>query len=150
MGGATYAHEALKKITVPVLRAQGFKGTLPHFRRVFDDHIRVIGFQFSQWAPSFYVELGVCGLGGTTFGSAHYPADNIKFYQSHGRRRIGKLPFDFGAADIAEVAHDVAIVLQNIEDEWNRSIEQWRSETLRSNESVQNKPVHRSRRPRGL
>ncbi|XZE35648.1 DUF4304 domain-containing protein [Pirellulaceae bacterium SH501] len=129
-------NEALKKIAVPVLRAQGFKGTLPHFRQVFDDHIRVIGFQFSQWGPSFYVELGVCGPDGTTFGEVHYHADRIKYYQSHARRRVGKLPFHYGAADTAEVARDVAIVLQHIEDDWNSSLEQWRSGPLRSNGSV--------------
>lgn len=129
-------NEALKKVAVPVLRTQGFKGIYPHFRKIFSDHIRVLGFQFSQWEPSFYVELGVCGLGGTTFGTAHYDPENIKYYQSHARRRVGNVPFDFQVADAAEVAQHVAIVLQNIEDEWHSSIEQWRNGTLKSNESL--------------
>lgn len=131
-----FMNEALKKIAVPILREQGFKGTLPHFRKVCGDHIRVIGFQFSQWVPSFYIELGVCGPGGTTFGTTHYPPENIKYYQAHARRRVGNVPFDFHDADAAEVAQNVANLLQNLEEEWNNSIEQWRNKSLRSNDRL--------------
>ena len=39
------------------------------------------------------MELGVCGPDGTTFGEAHHHADRIRYYQSHARRGVGKLPF---------------------------------------------------------
>lgn len=129
-------NETLKKVAVPVLRMQGFKGSHPHFRRIVGDHIRVIGFQFSQWGPCFYVELGVCGLEGTTFGTVHYPPENIKFYQTHFRRRVGRLPYDFTESDASEIAGDVAFLLQNIESEWGQSMEQWRNGPLKPHESV--------------
>ena len=117
---------ALKKIAIPVLRSQGFKGSLPHFRSVMDDHIRVIGIQFSQWGPQFYIELGVCGLEGTTFGANHYPPEKIKYYQAHARRRIGASPFDFEDTDTELIAGAVSILLKDCEKEWNRSISEYR------------------------
>lgn len=40
---------ALKQIVIPILREQGFKGSLPHFRRVNENKIALITFQFNRW-----------------------------------------------------------------------------------------------------
>nr|WP_268888411.1 DUF4304 domain-containing protein [Heyndrickxia shackletonii] len=39
---------ALKKIVVPELRERGFKGSFPHFRRIFENKIDLITFQFDK------------------------------------------------------------------------------------------------------
>lgn len=40
---------ALKKVVIPFLRQQGFKGSLPHFRRMNENNIDLITFQFNKW-----------------------------------------------------------------------------------------------------
>ncbi|XZE35646.1 DUF4304 domain-containing protein [Pirellulaceae bacterium SH501] len=118
---------SLKGIVVPELRSRGFKGSYPHFRRIVDDHVRVIGFQFSQWGPQFYIELGVCGLDGTTIGTNHYPPEKIKHYQVYARRRIGALPFDCEDANTDAIAGFVLAVLKDCENDWNWSVSEYRN-----------------------
>lgn len=119
---------ALKRLAVPLLRSQGFKGSFPHFRMAVEDHIRVIGFQFSQWGPQFYIELGVCGLDGATFGTVHYDAEKIKYYQTHFRQRIGDNPFDYGNADPNVIADDACTAIKNSSEAWEISVTKWRNE----------------------
>lgn len=100
---------ALKSLAVPLLREMGFRGSYPHFRRLLQHRVDALGFQFSNWGPQFYIELGVSSIHGTTMlDGAHYPAKNIKYYQCLDRKRIGKLPFDFEFEDpdvIAQLAY---------------------------------------------
>ncbi|WP_409369208.1 DUF4304 domain-containing protein [Lysinibacillus sp. 38-6] len=58
--------KALKKLVVPYLRKHGFKGTFPHFRRLNEENIDLVTFQFNRYGGSFVVELAVCGKNGTT------------------------------------------------------------------------------------
>ncbi|MBB2483587.1 DUF4304 domain-containing protein [Bacillus sp. APMAM] len=51
---------ALKKIVVPELRERGFKGSFPHFRRIFENKIDLITFQFDKYGGGFVIEIGVC------------------------------------------------------------------------------------------
>jgi hypothetical protein len=110
--------QSLKLKIVPILRNLGFKGSYPHFRRRDALKIDVLGFQFSQWGPQFYIEIAVCPLSGTTFGTAHYPPDTIKHYQCEKRMRIGDLPFDFENADCELVATRTLSFLDNAEKWW--------------------------------
>ncbi|MEY8738422.1 DUF4304 domain-containing protein [Bacillales bacterium AN1005] len=50
---------ALKQVVIPTLREQGFKGSLPHFRRINENNIDLITFQFNKWGGSFIVELAL-------------------------------------------------------------------------------------------
>jgi Domain of unknown function (DUF4304) len=45
-------NNALKKVAIPFLREQGFKGSLPHFRRKSETNIDLITFQFNRWGGS--------------------------------------------------------------------------------------------------
>ena len=50
----------IKNTIVPDLRKEGFKGSFPHFRRMFeDDRVDYISFQFNKWGGSFIVEMAV-------------------------------------------------------------------------------------------
>lgn len=111
--------DALKSIVVPYLRAQGFKGSLPHFRKRGEQQIDVLGFQFSQWGPQFYVEIAVCPPEGMTCSNgSHYPAGSIKYYQCNKRVRIGENPFDFENGQYEEVACKVIECLKEAEEWW--------------------------------
>ena len=50
----------IKNTIVPDLRKEGFKGSFPHFRRMFeDDRVDYISFQFNKWGGSFIVKMAV-------------------------------------------------------------------------------------------
>ena len=47
----------LKKLTVPLLRQRGFKGSFPHFYRDIGGHVDLLMFQFRLDGSSFVVEI---------------------------------------------------------------------------------------------
>ncbi len=49
--------EELKKTAIPVLKQKGFKGSFPHFRRISDDKIDLLMFQFDKYGGGFIVEI---------------------------------------------------------------------------------------------
>ena len=66
MGDRKMMNEALKKNLIPKLREQGFKGSVPHFKRSKENNIDLITFQFNKRGGSFVVELAVCPKDGAT------------------------------------------------------------------------------------
>jgi hypothetical protein len=67
---------ALKELVVPVLRANGFKGSLPHFRRATPQAIELLTFQFDKWGGGFVVEISKCPPGGYTMRWGEHIAPN--------------------------------------------------------------------------
>src|SRR5258705_11517156 len=57
---------ALRDTVVPELRARGFKGSFPHFSRRNPERIDLLTFQFSQFGPNLYIEVGSCPPAGVT------------------------------------------------------------------------------------
>jgi Domain of unknown function (DUF4304) len=51
---------ALKLAVVPRLRLLGYKGTMPHFRQLVCETVKLITFQFHSSGGSFVVELAIC------------------------------------------------------------------------------------------
>ena len=93
MTGAERRHKmdsALKEITVPFLREQGFKGSYPHFRREKDGNLNLLTFQFSLYGSKFVVEISNCPLDGftTSWGKYLKPSECRVSYMGH-RSRIG-------------------------------------------------------------
>lgn len=81
---------ALKKIVVPYLREQGFKGSFPHFRRKNDNNIDLITFQFNRWGGSFVVELTTCPLEGIiTHWGKEIPPNKVTAHDVNNRFRLG-------------------------------------------------------------
>ena len=109
---------ALKLRAVPLLRQMGFKGTFPHFRRVLTNRVDAIGFQFSQWGPQFYIELGVSALDGTLRDRTQLSAKSLKYYQCVKRKRIGELPFDFESKGSDSVAEQAYVAIADAKEEW--------------------------------
>ena len=56
--------EALKAIVVPKLRERNFKGSFPHFRRVREDQIDLLAFQFDKRGGGFVIEISRCSSEG--------------------------------------------------------------------------------------
>ena len=69
---------ALKEMVVPVLRAKGFTGSLPHFRRKTTDAIELLTFQFDKWGGGFVVEISKCPIDGFTMPwGEHIPPNKV-------------------------------------------------------------------------
>jgi hypothetical protein len=111
---------SLKEVVTPVLRGKGFKGSLPHFRRPREGKVDVLGFQFSQFGPQFYMEIGICPEGGITLpDGSHVTSNKVKYYQCEKRRRIGLQPFNFEKGQFEFVACSVVQYLQQAEKWWH-------------------------------
>jgi hypothetical protein len=50
----------LSEIVIPVLREKGFKGSFPHFRRITNDRINLLTFQFDRYGGGFVIEITNC------------------------------------------------------------------------------------------
>lgn len=110
---------ALKRHVVPLLRKLGFKGSYPHFRRILNERVDTVGFQFSQWGPQFYVEIGVADPNGyTLLDGTHFPPSTLKYYQCPVRVRIGGFPFDFEELPADTVAVAVRKSIDVARSDW--------------------------------
>jgi len=110
---------ALKSGAVVLLCELGFKGTYPHFRRFLNERIDTIGFQFSQWGPQLYVELGVADPDGITLlDGTRFPAKTLKYYECPARKRIGDNPFDFGVQTTDSIGERVRASIDAARLEW--------------------------------
>ncbi|TGN39540.1 DUF4304 domain-containing protein [Marinobacter confluentis] len=76
---------SLKAIVVPELRSRGFKGSYPHFRRIMENRIDLLTFQFYSAGGSFVVEIGNCGPEGTRFSGPN----KAKVSEIGNRLRLG-------------------------------------------------------------
>ena len=83
---------ALKEITIPFLKEQGFKGSYPHLRREKDSKLNLLTFQFSISTPKFVVEISNCPVDGfiTSWGEYLKPAQCRVSYMRDSLR-IGSL-----------------------------------------------------------
>ena len=107
---------ALKAVLVPHLRALGFKGSMPHFRRSRGDAVDLCSLQFASSGGCFAIELGRVSPDGFDFHGRHIPPAKAKTSYLKERHRLGgPLPPDpprdswyvFWNADPEAVAHEV-------------------------------------------
>ncbi|ACC71564.1 DUF4304 domain-containing protein [Paraburkholderia phymatum] len=85
-------NRALKARFVPALRQLGFKGALPHFRRLRDDRVDLLTVQFDRHGGGFVVELSQCGAEGiTTHWGKFISANTVTAHDLHPsqRHRLG-------------------------------------------------------------
>jgi hypothetical protein len=72
----------LKEIFIPELRARGFTGSLPHFRRMRPDRIDLISFQYAMRGGQFFVELSQCGPAGIKTEWEEIPPDKVTVHDT--------------------------------------------------------------------
>jgi hypothetical protein len=91
---------ALKAVTVPALRQQGFSGSMPHFRRVVDDEGRIdlLMFQYFSSGGSFVVEIARTSVEEMAEAYKATPVSKIKVSDVHpnARARLGSSDFPIG------------------------------------------------------
>ena len=84
---------ALKEVFVPGLRARGFSGTFPHFRRRLPDRVDYLTVQFYSSGGSFVVELATAGPDGKPGGyGSHLPVGKLNAHYYSNRLRLGSGP----------------------------------------------------------
>lgn len=81
---------SLKNLVVPVLRERGFKGSFPHFRRLKNDQIDLLTFQFDRHGGGFVIEISKCPPEGftTAWGKQILP-NKVTAWDMNERHRLG-------------------------------------------------------------
>nr|WP_067055926.1 DUF4304 domain-containing protein [Mucilaginibacter sp. L294] len=83
--------EAIKNIVIPFLRAEGFKGSYPHFTRVKHDRINLLTFQFSLYSSKFVVEIANCPSTGSIVTGKQIEPSKCRVHYEGKRLRIGSI-----------------------------------------------------------
>jgi len=122
----------LKNIIVPVLRNRGFKGSLPHFRRVGENCIDLWTFQFDRNGGGFVVEISQSPLSGVvTHWGAVIPPNKVSAWDLHPDKRYRIKPmngsgtdswFRFEDGDFNRVSNEVLHELPNAEKWWRTHV----------------------------
>ena len=96
---------ALKEAFIPELRNRGFKGSMPHFRRILKDRVDYLTIQFNSAGGGFVVEIAKSGPNGIESGFGSELSVQKLSVQYFGKRlRLGSKPeegirdhwFEFG------------------------------------------------------
>jgi Domain of unknown function (DUF4304) len=112
---------AFKAIILPQLRAMGFKGSLPHLRRLRDGAADLLGVQFRSAGGSFVIEIGRVAANGFDFHGRFLPLAKANVtYLAHRHRLGAPLSggdhwFDFASQPAEAVAHEVLAALDQPE-----------------------------------
>ena len=83
---------ALRARLVPALRSRGFRGSLPHFRRILANRIDLLTVQFDKWGGGFVLEISRCvPQGVTTYWGKEIPPGKVTVHDVHPdqRHRLG-------------------------------------------------------------
>ncbi|WP_165853553.1 DUF4304 domain-containing protein [Aurantiacibacter aquimixticola] len=114
---------ALKAHVLPKLRALGFAGSMPHFRRSRSGAVDLLCFQYRSGGGSFVVEIGRVAEDGFDFHGKHIPAAKAKVSHTRERHRLGSELrvnwgdhwYAFADRDADEVAKEVSAELDRDE-----------------------------------
>ena len=134
---------ALRAVVVPLLRQLGFRGSLPHFRRVTTDSVDLISFQYDRSGGGFVVEVARGGASGyTSSWGKSIPPEKLTAPDVHPHFRPRLSPqgiapgsdhwfrFDLGTHSLSErvnrAAQAVASCLPQAEQWWNSAAPQER------------------------
>lgn len=122
---------SLKKIVIPVLREKGFKGSFPHFRRITEEKIDLLTFQFDRYGGGFVIEIAVCSPDGWThYWGKKVPPNKVTAHDLHPDNRLrlkGGDWFRYDAPDsddniYDDVANEVLNYLSEAEEYWKRPL----------------------------
>jgi len=84
----------LNKIVVPILKKKGFKGTFPHYRRIYKNKVDLLVFQFDKWGGGFVVEISKCSKNGGNIFGINNPInfEKITVFNTADRYRLKETP----------------------------------------------------------
>ncbi|MFK8010359.1 MAG: DUF4304 domain-containing protein [Saprospiraceae bacterium] len=84
--------EVIKKRILPYFRGKGFKGSFPNLRRLKNNQLNLLSFQFHRFGSSFTIEIGNCSYQGIKTKMYTLPPEKCK-PSNTGKRsiRVGRL-----------------------------------------------------------
>jgi uncharacterized protein DUF4304 len=125
---------SLTKLFVPALRALGFTGSFPHFRRIRNDRIDLLidllTVQFDRHGGGFIIEVSKCPSNGyTTHWGKQIPPNKVRAWDldPRQRHRLGSptpgvdghwFRFDDGTPTEV-VANQATLLLEEADRWWN-------------------------------
>jgi len=122
--------QAIKDISIPFFRNQGFKGSLPHFRRYQDDRINLITIQHSLYDTKFVIEIANCPSNGfTTSWGEEIKKNKVTAHDISMRHRLGSEKhntdywFDYGRPNLFQNVYDNIAI--EIIDLWSEAENWW-------------------------
>lgn len=81
---------ALQAVLVPELRARGFRGRMPHFRRLLAERIDLLTIQFDKNGGGFVAEIAKCPPDGVRHSDGSWIApERVTAHHLARRRRLG-------------------------------------------------------------
>ncbi|PLT28872.1 DUF4304 domain-containing protein [Peribacillus deserti] len=118
---------ALEERVVPVLKAKGFQGSFPHFRRILSREIHLLSFQFDRCGGGFVIEAASCPLKGHTHAWGEYvPPEKVTAHDLHPDERIrlqdGKWFRYDESCTCEEIASEVLHRLSEAEEFWRNKV----------------------------
>lgn len=88
---------ALKDVLVPVLRAQGFRGSWPEWRRTVNNRVDLVQIQHLSSGGTFFVNIGQLPEGGFATGPfREKPVATLRLTQARARTRVQPQPLTDG------------------------------------------------------
>lgn len=84
---------ALARAVFPALRAAGFTGSHPHYRRLAPDgrHLDLVSFQTDKWGGGFLIEVAACPTEGIRdWAGRRVSARTVTAQHMHERVRLPK------------------------------------------------------------
>jgi hypothetical protein len=117
----------LKEVVVPALRARGFRGSFPHFRRVTETGVDLLTFQFRLGGGSFVVEAAYkAPYRVTSEWGSHVPPEKLTAHDVNKRKRIGRAVlgsndpwFDFSSRDHHAISDQVCASFVEADAYWS-------------------------------
>ncbi len=83
----------IKKIILPFIRLNGFKGSFPNLRRLKNEQLNLLSFQFHRFGDSFTIEIANCPPEGVEINNLKLPPEKCKPSNIRRQRiRVGNLP----------------------------------------------------------
>lgn len=80
--------KALKTFVVPEIKALGFSGTFPHFRRERDGKFEFTSFQFNRYGGSFVLECGFVTPHDLSDFAKKLPFEKLTYGDAHPDNRL--------------------------------------------------------------
>jgi hypothetical protein len=124
----------LKRDVIPVLKELGFKGTFPHFRRINENKIDLLTFQFDRYGGGFLIEVATCPSEGVFLHwGEKVPPNKVTAHDLHPDNRL-RLKGNKGVW----FRYDVKILMGNIYekvakkvlDQINQAEIYWQNESI--------------------
>jgi len=122
----------LRTVVVPQLRASGFRGSMPHFRRPSETGIDLLTFQFDRRGGGFVIEIARSPSEGvTTHWGTHVLPGNVTAHDLRPDKRHRLQPqggsgpgewFRFDDGDCEGAAQQVISLLPAAERWWNEHV----------------------------